>query len=381
MTICSLCVTPLSYPGASPDDAGVCFFCREYAELYGDWDAVKGERQRTFEELVAKARKGAGQYDALVPLSGGKDSTYVLYLATKVYGLRVLAYTFDNGFQTDIAKENIRNAIHASGAAHLVYEIDRDRLMRLYRHFFEHTGLFCPVCMRGINAGRAAMHLKYGTPLLLRGTSLRTEERVTPEIFQSGSLGFFQNVLRRYPVDIPLHDMSLDRSLSEKVGLALGLLSRGRITCGVMEVQVPDYLDWHYNDVYKTIYREFGWRRLPDRDEHVDCVVEPVVHYLRRQRVPALTPNSLRYSALVRAGMMNREVALTLVNEERVRESAIPPETDHLVRCLNISMEQFEAWSQPSFRHMEFQRPTREEQVFATVARWIGKGKIATARR
>lgn len=375
---CSRCVTPSRYPGACPDHAGVCYFCREYDYLYGDWHAGKGERQRRFEALVARAKSGTGQYEALVPLSGGKDSTYVLYLATKVYRLRVLTYTFDNGFQSDIAKENIRNAVCASGADHHIYEIDRDRLMRLYRHFFEHTGQFCTVCMRGINAARTAIHRKYRIPLVLRGTSLRTEERVTPEIFQNGSLYFFGKVLSKFPIDMPLRDISLDRSLSEKVGLALGLLSRGWISLGVMEVQVPDYLEWNYNEVYETIHRELGWRRLPDRDEHVDCVVEPVVHYLRRQRVPELTSNTLRYSAMIRAGMMHREEALRGVNEELERERGIPAETEHFLHGLGIDLEEFLAWSNPSFRHMQFQEPGRGERIFRTLARCVGRREVAS---
>ena len=54
-----------------------------------------------FEKTKAKNKK----YDALVPLSGGKDSTYVLYLALKKYGLNVLTYTFDNAFKYAL-KEN-----------------------------------------------------------------------------------------------------------------------------------------------------------------------------------------------------------------------------------------------------------------------------------
>jgi tRNA(Ile)-lysidine synthase TilS/MesJ len=54
---------------------------------------------------AASGRKG-GQYDCLVPLSGGKDSTYVLYLCARVYGLKVLAMNFDNGFQSPLAREN-----------------------------------------------------------------------------------------------------------------------------------------------------------------------------------------------------------------------------------------------------------------------------------
>jgi 3'-phosphoadenosine 5'-phosphosulfate sulfotransferase (PAPS reductase)/FAD synthetase len=117
---CSNCVTPDSYPGTVLDEDGVCNHCRDFESRYRNWETTRHERLTRFEHFVQWARKQQKPYDALVPLSGGKDSTYVLYLATKKYGLRVLCYTFDNGFQTNIALENVKEAVERSGADHII---------------------------------------------------------------------------------------------------------------------------------------------------------------------------------------------------------------------------------------------------------------------
>jgi hypothetical protein len=94
MQRCSKCILPETYPNITFDEKGVCNFCRTYKEP----KPTGGED--ILINLFNKVKKMGRIYDAVVPLSGGKDSTYVLYLATQVYKLNVLAYTFHNGFLT-----------------------------------------------------------------------------------------------------------------------------------------------------------------------------------------------------------------------------------------------------------------------------------------
>ncbi len=60
-----------------------------------NWDDTRAERRARLDRFIQWAKKKGRRYDALVPLSGGKDSTYCLYLATRQFGLQVLAFTFD----------------------------------------------------------------------------------------------------------------------------------------------------------------------------------------------------------------------------------------------------------------------------------------------
>ena len=98
---CNLCILPDSYPDISFDQGGTCNLCTEYTE-----PRVKG-----IEELNRLVDSVKGEkYDCAVTVSGGGDSTYMLYFAAKVLGLRVLAITFDNGFQHEQAYKNVKEA-------------------------------------------------------------------------------------------------------------------------------------------------------------------------------------------------------------------------------------------------------------------------------
>jgi hypothetical protein len=363
MKRCTRCVTPDTYPGITLNRDGVCAHCLEYEEAFSDWGNSQQDRTAQFHRLLELARKKSKTYDVLVPLSGGKDSTYVLYLAAIKYGLKVLCYNFDNGFKSEVAHRNIESAVRAAGADLIVVKPHEELLVRLYRHFLEHTGMFCPVCMRGIYYGQFLTARQFRIPLVLNGTSQRTEEYLVPEIFQDGRLSFFANVLRRHPFSEDIRPLFCDRSPKEKVCRALYILSKGKLFLGSIDVHLPDFLEWDYKHIYAVIRDEMGWNPLPDRDEHVDCLAEPAAHYLRQLRCPDLTPSTLRYSAEIRSGQMDRSHALKIVEKE-LRDGFDKTHVAHFLDRLGITFDDLDAHMTNNLRHMAFQKDSFAVSAF-----------------
>lgn len=195
----------------------------------------------------------------------------------------------------------------------------------------------------------------YRIPLVLNGTSERTEERPAPEFFQDGQLSFFRSVLAAHPFPGDIRPLLQDRMPLEKAKRALFLLSRGKVALGRMDIYLPDYLPWNYADIYATITREMGWRALPDRDEHVDCYADPVVHrYVREIRYPELTPSTLRLSAMIRVGQISRPEALA-VAERELDERGVPPELPRFLDSVGMSEEAFLRCMEDGARHMRHQ--------------------------
>jgi hypothetical protein len=83
MKYCKECIMPESYPGVSFDHEGICNLCTDYKP-----QRCLGEGKLV--ELIASSEK-KGEYDSVVPLSGGKDSTYILYHAVKKLKLKCIA--------------------------------------------------------------------------------------------------------------------------------------------------------------------------------------------------------------------------------------------------------------------------------------------------
>ena len=121
---CERCLLDSGYPWIQFDRLGVCNVCREY-------DGYKPHVNRYFrpfeelEKLLDQARQeNPGKYDCLLLYSGGKDSSYVLYRLVEL-GLKVLAYTFDNGFISPAAIENIKRQTSMLKVDCIVSETDR----------------------------------------------------------------------------------------------------------------------------------------------------------------------------------------------------------------------------------------------------------------
>ena len=120
MRSCRNCLLPAAAPGADLDADGVCRPCREYKPQAQE--SAEGLRRSRESDLQAalEACRGQGAYDCLAPLSGGKDSVYLVHKLKVEYGLRVLAHTTDIDIGP-VAWENIRRAVDKLDVEHVVY--------------------------------------------------------------------------------------------------------------------------------------------------------------------------------------------------------------------------------------------------------------------
>ncbi len=109
--ICTRCVMDTSVPNIRFATDGHCHYCDMHDEMEKQYPLGEEGKNR-LQKLVAEV-KAAGKgktYDVVCGISGGRDSTYILYMAAKILGLRVLAVHFDNGWNSEIAVTNIQNA-------------------------------------------------------------------------------------------------------------------------------------------------------------------------------------------------------------------------------------------------------------------------------
>ncbi len=105
---CSRCIMPENPPDIFINENGICNLCLTHEKLKNI--AHEKPLESDFIKILNKY-KGKNKYDCLVMCSGGKDSTSALYYMKKRYGLNPLAFTFDHGFETEEALDNIKNAV------------------------------------------------------------------------------------------------------------------------------------------------------------------------------------------------------------------------------------------------------------------------------
>lgn len=178
MTTCKKCLVTSARPEADFDSRGLCRSCRDYEA---------GKRGGPSPELVAWGRKdfsatvegtrGKRACDALVCLSGGKDSTYLASLLRGEYGLKLVGFYVAIGFQPAFSRANLDRAADRLGIPLEVFSWPDDFSRRFYRYFFTRplasglTGTVCRVCQLAIISAALGHARRRGIPLVLTGYS------------------------------------------------------------------------------------------------------------------------------------------------------------------------------------------------------------------
>jgi hypothetical protein len=138
---CKRCINSAIY--SALDENGICGVCREDAEQFADempGTQENDEPGQLAELLSGGAGKGAGNYDALVMVSGGKDSALLLYELVKRFPkLRQLAFTVDNGFMSPVALDNARRYVAKLGIDHFIFRPKPSLYVKSFRYAILHA--------------------------------------------------------------------------------------------------------------------------------------------------------------------------------------------------------------------------------------------------
>ena len=177
--ICTRCVMDGSAVGITFDSDGICNFCTEYLERSGDL-VLNTDPDKLDQEMRAQVdkikREGRGkEYDCIIGVSGGVDSSWVLVKALE-YGLRPLAVHMDNGWNSELAQNNIKNLISELGVDLVTHVIDWEEYRKMMQAFFDShvidIELLYDNAMLAVNYHQAA---KFGIKTILAGTNQATE--------------------------------------------------------------------------------------------------------------------------------------------------------------------------------------------------------------
>jgi len=173
MRYCTRCILPDTRPGLTLGPDGVCNACRSAAQRpHVDWRARRAELERIAERARHLGRE-RGTYDCVVPVSGGKDSTWQVVTCLEL-GLRVLAVTWRPPGRTELGQQNLDNLV-SLGVDHLDFTIAPDIERRFMRAAFERLGSSAIPMHLALFALPMSAAMRWRVPLVVWGENSATE--------------------------------------------------------------------------------------------------------------------------------------------------------------------------------------------------------------
>ena len=164
MRYCQRCITPDTRPNVILDEEMICSACRNFSTKPSiDWSA----RERDFASLAESVKSQSRGYDCIIPVSGGKDSTWQIVKCLE-YGLRILAYTWRPPGRTSIGQENIENLVRL-GVDHIDLTVNPEVEKRFSRAALRKFGSHAIPMHMGIYNTPLRLAVQMNIPLIIYG--------------------------------------------------------------------------------------------------------------------------------------------------------------------------------------------------------------------
>jgi len=295
--ICSRCVMDDTVPGITFDEQGICTFCKIHDELEKKYP-LNDETHRRLQELINKIKKdGKGKkYDCIVGVSGGRDSTFTLYNAVKL-GLRPLAVHFDNGWNSEIAVQNIKNACDKLKVDLYTVVADWEEFKDLQISFLKAAVPDGEVPTDWvITSVLYKIAYKERVKYLIGGHSFRTEG-TTPLTwtYQDG----------RYV-------RSVHKLFGTKKVKSFPIMTLAQyiyyLLFGIKYIRLLYYIKYDAKEVLELLQKELNWKSYGDK--HFESTYTSFYQSYILTRKYNIDKRKIHLSALIRSGQIQRETAI-----------------------------------------------------------------------
>lgn len=339
--VCKCCVMDTTDEDIEFDSNGVCMRCNEYKErIELDWNHGKGH-EKELQKLVSDIKEsGKGKkYDCILGLSGGLDSSYMLHLAVKEWGLRPFVFHIDAGWNLPVAEENIRRMTDKLGVELHIEKMDWDELREMQLAWFR-TGLELLDAPQDhafialIDRYSMELNVKY----ILNGYNICTEIIADPASWgkgagQTGDGTYMKDVVRKH-CSIAIKKYTFTNGFKHKFWIPY--------IKGVKTVKPLNFVEFTRESMIETLVDEYGYE--PYGQKHFEDLL---TKFLEGWWMPTRFGHDIRraqLSSLVVTGQMTRDDALKLLEIPPLTEEESKELFAEVARRLEISegeLEQF----------------------------------------
>lgn len=343
--MCSRCVMDTSDPEIVFDADGVCNHCKLHEERVALSPASKPDASAQLDEVLSRIKQSArGEYDCIIGLSGGVDSSYLAVQAVRL-GLRPLAVHFDNGWNSELAVENIEKLVKGLGLDLMTYVIDWEEFRDIQRSFFKANVIDIEmVTDHAIFASMFKIAKKNGIRYILSGTNAATES------IMPGTWSHFK------------FDLMNLRAIQSKFGTlrfvnfpTIGVWKMGLnyYVLGPKTVSPLNYMKFRKDLAIHLLSKEFDWRYYGGK--HFESVFTKFYQAYILPRKFGVDKRRCHLSDLLMNGEITRDEALKELATAPLSDSESVELREYICKKLGFSDEEFESYmSAPEVSHFSY---------------------------
>lgn len=337
--ICSRCIMDTTVSGIKFDENGVCNFCELHQTLEKKYPIDEALLQQIIDEIKNGGKNK--RCDCVIGVSGGVDSTYLIYMAKK-WGLRPLAVHLDNGWNSDMAVNNLRRIVQELDVNLRIEKVHWDEFRELQIAFLKASvpDIEIPTDV-GIYATLFKVAAEENIPSIVNGHSFRTEGTQPLDwTYMEGK--YVESVYKQFS----------GRRLKHFSNLKIKNLIYYILIKRIKEYRPLEYMIYDKKEAAKVINKEVNWQDYGGH--HFESIY---TRFMASYILPTkfnIDKRKVTLSAQIRSGLLNREEALDIIKKEYYPSDKIESDRNYILDKLKMSEEQFnEIMNLPIKNHLD----------------------------
>ena len=344
--MCKRCVMDTTDPNIVFDENGICNHCKDYFEKEKKFVFKGEEGKQKLKETINKIKEDGKhkEYDCVLGVSGGTDSSYVAYLAKKL-DLRVLLVHLDNEWNSKVAEKNIRNIVEKTGFDMHMCKADWEEFKDLQLAILKASVVDIEmVTDHAIIATIYRVANKRRINYILTGINVATEG-IMPK-----SWVHRKNDLRNIKA---IHKKHGKVKLKIYPTMSRFRLLYYRFFKGIQLVSFLNYVDYNKKEAKKILHSEFGWEDYGEK--HYESIFTKFYQAYILPTKFNIDKRKAHLSTLICSGQITKEEALKQLERLLYEKNELERDKKYILNKLGLSEEEFEELMKlPIKKHEEY---------------------------
>lgn len=369
--ICSNCVMDTYDAHITFDENGVCDHCHDFENnVKPNWHTDECGRQ-TLKKIVAKIKAGGKgkDFDCILGISGGVDSSYMLHLAVKAFGLRPLVFHVDGGWNSELAVHNINVMIDKLGLDLYTEVINWEEMKDFQLAFFK----------------SGVPHLDIPQDHAFVATLYHFADKHKIKYILNG--GNFSTECVQYPMQwlyygtdmVHINDIRKQFGINKMETYPFSSVFRHKIYLkyikGVNVIKPLNYMPYVKADTLAFLEKEYDWKPYPQK--HFESRFTKFYEgYWLTERF-GFDTRRVQYSSLILTGQMSREEAIERLKKPAYDPSTIDDEFNYIATKLGITADELRHYfTMPQKFYWDYKNQQNIFRLGAKVLRLAGVEKV-----